>query len=173
MKSINYNLGMTEYAVNGDESNPIRLNVRDVNLLKRVRRASEQIKALAETHDGKETLTVEELISLDADVRRIFNEAFGQDICTAAFGDINCMTDTGGGVPLFQAFFDAFLPVVEADIRAAMPQKPAASPKVQQYTAPIITRKQPIAGASDPYGTLDVSGLSKEQKAALIRQLLT
>lgn len=169
MKAINLNLGMTEYAVGGNEENPIRINLLDVNLLKRLRAAEQKINAAMEQYQGRDDLTAEEMIGFDEMFRAIMTETFGQDICACAFGDMNCMTPvpdgSGGEIPVFRAFLESFLPVLEADIRAANPQ-PVVNPKVQQYTAPVITKKTPVSGLPD------VSSLSKEQKAALLAELM-
>ena len=46
MKSINFDEGYKNYAVNGDEKRIVRVRVTDINLLKRVEAALTEIESL-------------------------------------------------------------------------------------------------------------------------------
>lgn len=174
MKSINYSTGMTEYAINGDENNVVRINIHDVNILKRIKKAQLRLEELEAKYAGKEELTAEECITLDGEIRKLVTEAFGTDVLTTAFGDTNCMTDVGDNTPIFAAFLGAFLPIIEEDIKAAAKaMQPKENPKIEKYIAPVITRQQPIAGLANPMGEIDIGSLTKEQKTALLAQLIS
>lgn len=176
MKSINFNSGIREYAINGDESNVIRVPL-DLNIMDRMVRIGSEVAEIAKQYASKKP-TPADFAQFDARVREKLNEAFGTDICTPAFGNINCLSPVDAdGTMLFQAFFDAFLPQFKADLEAAFPKQqkaaaPTISPKAQQYisTAPSAA---PVAALANPYGNVpDVSGMSKEQKLQLMAQLM-
>ncbi|MBQ8298158.1 MAG: hypothetical protein IJX77_10300 [Ruminococcus sp.] len=174
MKSINFNTGERTYIVNEDESKVIRINLSDINLMKRINETQKQIQHLSEKYRDTKKPSFEEIKDINHEIRRIFNYAFGTDICTPAFGDANVMSPVDGK-PLFQVFFDAFLPVLREDLKTVAPKKMEIKPEVQKYLdKPEITVSKPIAAFAQPYSQgLDVSTLSKEQKAALIAQLLS
>lgn len=168
MKSINFTTcQLTEYAINGDESNPIRINLRDVNLRKRMDAASAQLEELEQKY--AEIRTPEDAIAADTEIRRVLNAVFDTDVCTPAFGDTNCLTEVDD-LPLFAHFFRSFGAVIAEDIKALAPEKPS---RVDEYVAPVVTRTQPLAPLANPYGTPDVNDLTPEQKADLLKQLLS
>lgn len=159
MKSINFKTcQLTEYAINGDERNPIRINLRDVNLRKRMDAASAQLEELEQKY--AEIRTPEDAIAADTEIRRVLNAVFDTDVCTPAFGDTNCLTEVDD-LPLFAHFFRSFGAVIAEDIKALAPEKPS---RVDEYVAPIVTRSEPPA--------LQVDTLTPEQKNDLLRQLL-
>ncbi len=167
MQSINFDTGIKKYAVNGDENNVININVSDVNIIKRFRESLPKIEKLREKYSSE---TVEDVIEADAEIRILLNEAFGTDICTPAFGSTNCLSMVNG-VPLFERFFTAFMPILEADIKANAPKtakQPEIRPEVKKYIEPV----KPVAALAQPYG-IDVSTLTKEQKSALLAQLIS
>lgn len=175
MKSIQYSTGMREYAINGDESNVIRINIADMNLPSRMKAVGRKLDELA-AEFGEQSVTSETAAEFDTRLRAIMNEAFGTDICTPAFGSMNCMTPVDAeGTTLWQAFFRAFMAQIKEDIAAMRPQQPAVptvSPKVQQYVSSAPTPAvQPVVAMSNP-NSLDISALTPEQKHRLIAALL-
>lgn len=168
MKSIRFNTGIREYAVNGNEAEPLRINISDINLMKRVEAAQTELTALRDKYTGK--LTAEQLIAADADVRGIIDRAFAADVCRIVFGEANVFSPVGGGKLLFEAFFEAFLPVLQEDLQTLRPQKPQPRPEITRYLPP----QEPCAALAQPYGDPlpDVSGLTEEQRKALIARLL-
>lgn len=161
MKSINFSTGIREYAVNGDESNTIRVNLSDLNIMKRAEEAMKNASELQEKYGGIKKPTPEQLADMDTEIRRQFNYAFGTDICTPAFGEMNCLSPVGEGKPLFEAFFDAFLPLIKEDISAMKPKNNAPRPEVQKYL-PDDTKTEP-----------DIDNMTKEEKNALLAKLLS
>ena len=171
MRSIQFSTGVREYAINGDESNVIRINIADMNLPARMKAVGKKLDNLA-AEFGEQPVTHETAAELDARIRAIMNEAFGTDICTPAFGSTNCMTPVDAeGTTLWQAFFRAFMAQIKEDLAAMkhqQPAVPAVSHKVQQY---VSTAPAPAVSVSNP-GSLDISALSPEQKHRLIAALL-
>lgn len=163
MRSINFSTGIREYAVNGDENNTIRVNLSDLNIMKRAEEAMENAAAMQEKYSGIKTPASEQLAEMDAEIRKQFNYAFGTDICTPAFGQMNCLSPVGDGKPLFQAFFEAFLPLIKEDIAAMKPQKNELRPEVQKY----------LESEGERTDGIDIDSLTKEQKNALLEKLLS
>ena len=175
MKSIQFSTGVREYAINGDESNVIRINIADMNLPSRMKAVDKKLDELS-AEFGEQPVTPETAAEFDTRLRAIMNEAFGTDICTPAFGSMNCMTPVDAeGTPLWQAFFRAFMAQIREDIAAMRSQQPAVptvSPKVQQYVSSAPTPAvHPVVGMSNP-NSLDISALTPEQKHRLIAALL-
>lgn len=175
MKPINFDEGYKSYAVNGDESRVIKVRICDFNLLKRIEAAMSEIESLKEKYSGK--LDEKTMIEFDSSVRQLINKAFDADICTNAFGNANICTVVSSGKLMFEAFFEAFVPILKADINAVVMNRkmkqPELRPEVQKYIdAPAIA---PVAGLAKPYDPPlpDVSRLTPEEKRALIAQLIT
>ena len=178
MQSINFNSGFKEYAINGDESKTIKVNVSDMNLPKRIAEVEKIFTDLSDKYkDENRNLTADELYDIDKTVREKINYAFGSDICTNAFGDTNCLSFVSNGDMLFEAFFNAFLPVIKAGMeKVAQTSKIKLEEKTAKYTAhlekPVITTNNPVNVYANPQPVLpDVSNLTPEQKKALAEEL--
>ena len=172
MKSIKFDEGCKEYMINDDPSRVIRLRL-DPNMIERYKKAVTKIEEYEKKYGD---LSIDNMTQFDSELREILNGVFGTDICTPAFGEASLFTPTSEGEPLFVAFFEAFLPEIEKDIRAATtelkPNKKEVRPQVQKYLdAPSV---KPVAGLAKPYGEAlpDISGLTPEQKKMLAMQLL-
>lgn len=175
MKSINFDEGYKTYAVNGDESRVIKVKITDFNLLKRIESAMTEIESLKDEYSGKPN--EDTMIAFDSSVRKIIDKAFDSDVCANAFGSANICTVVSDGKLLFEAFFEAFIPLLESDINAALMNKkihqPEMRPEVQKYIdAPTV---KPVVGLAEPYKPAlpDVSRLTPDEKRALIAQLIT
>lgn len=118
MKSINFNTGIKKYAINGDESNVISVNISDVNLLKRIKDSSGVFDDILGRLDREEN-TPELLAEVDAAIKEELDRVFGTDISAHAFGDANCLSPLEDGNLLFMAFFEAFAPAVLEDINSS------------------------------------------------------
>lgn len=175
MKSINFDEGYKKYAINDDESRVVKIKIGDFNLLERLKSAMAEIEPLKEKFSSNPDENT--MIEVDSCIRQLIDKAFDSDVCAAVFGNSNVCTVVSGGKLLFEAFFEAFMPLLEADIKATVMtkkvNKPEIRPEVQKYIdAPKIT---PIAGLAEPYKNdfLDISQLTPEDKRALIAQLIT
>lgn len=175
MKSINFDEGYKKYAVNGDESRTVKIKITDFNLLKRVEAAMTEIESFKEKYNGKPDENT--LLELDSSIRQIIDKAFDSDICSAAFGNSNIFSVVGNGKYLFEAFFEAFMPILEADAKAAVMtkkvNKPQIRPEVNKYID--VPKAAPIAGLAEPYRPAmpDVSSLTAEEKRELLARLIS
>jgi len=121
MKSLNFKSALKTYAVNGDESNVIKVNTADVGIFKRAAKAKSflvDVKNKAEevkNGDGKNAIEV--ISEFDKQVREQLNYIFGTDVSTPAFGTMNCLTFVDG-VPVFVRFLNALLDEITADVTA-------------------------------------------------------
>lgn len=175
MKSINFDEGYKNYAVNGDEKRIIRVRVADINLIKRVESALTEIEQLKEKYRGRQDKNT--LLDFDRNVRDLIDKAFDSEICAPAFGDANICAPVSGGKLLFESFFEAFMPMLKADLSAAVMNKKMNTPELRSEVSkyiedPVIS---PVAGLAEPYKPMlpDVSRLTPEEKRALLAQLIT
>lgn len=123
MKNLNFDSGIREYAVNGDESRVIRICVTDMNLPKRIADAETEINALHDKYGQISHPDAQQLFELDRDVRGIIDRAFGKSVSETAFGNINCCSPVGENTMLFEGFVNALAAQIKADIEAAFPNK--------------------------------------------------
>lgn len=171
MKKIVFDEGFKEYQIGDDPNRIIKLQL-DPNLMTKVKKAMEK----TDEWDNKyRKMTPEKLSEADAELRTIFNDAFGTDICTPAFGGASLFTPTNDGRALYEAFFDAFIPELKKDIDALRLtekiNRPEIRPEVQKYMD--VPKVTPVAALAKPYGEPmpDISKMSTEQQKALLAQL--
>lgn len=178
MQSINFNTGYKEYIINNDKNNKIRINISDMNIPQRAGECKSFFDEMADRYKNENRqMTAEELSDLDKQVREKINYAFGSDICTPAFGNINCMSPVEGGKMLFEAFFEVLMPVVEADMKAAAQ---AQAVHIKDKTNKYITAAQsaPVAPqiasaiTVNTAATPDISNLTQAQKDAMLIELM-
>ena len=168
MQSINFSTGIKEYAINGDENNVIKVNISDLNIVNRYQEASKKIEALAEKYKNVSKPTSEQLTEADAEVRAQLNYVFDSDVCTPAFGNTNCFSPVSNGMFLFEAFMEAFMPLVQQDMKAtANASKIHIEDKTAKYTAHLNTAPITVSNQADL-----LSRLTPEQKDAMLREML-
>lgn len=178
MQSINFSTTKKKYAINGDENNVIEVDVSDLNLIKRFEKATPKIEELEDKFKDIDSPTVEQLEEADHKLRTILNEVFESDVCTPAFGNVNCLSPVANGKFLFEAFVEALMPMIKQDIKAtAQASKIHLEEKTSKYTAhldkPVITTNNPVnVYANHQTSALpDISNLTPEQKKALAMEL--
>lgn len=121
MESINFKNSFKEYAVNGDETAVIRIKL-DPDMPEKLK------KSMAEIDELKDGLNEKNTAETGRKLCGIFNSAFGTDICTPAFGGENPFSVVEGGKFLFEAFFEAFMPVFLKDLQSL-----EIRPEVKKY----------------------------------------
>lgn len=117
MKSINFNTGIKRYAINGDESNAIAINVNDLNLFKRIQDEAEEKLTKALERLDNENVTPQLLAEVDKEMKETIDYIFGSDISSKVFGEVNCLSPLEDGEYMVIAFFEAFAPLVMEDIK--------------------------------------------------------
>ena len=121
MKSINFKNSFKEYAVNGDESKVIRIKLTP-DIPHKIQ------KALSEIEHFRDGINENNIAETGRKFCEIINNAFGTDICTPAFDGENPFSVVDGGKFLFESFFDAFMPIFQADLKSL-----AIRPEVKKY----------------------------------------
>ena len=166
MKSIHFNTGVKTYALNGDETNTIKINVTDVNIASRLQKCQKQIDEISAELQSIENPTPEQLAGYDEKLKKLIDYSFGSDVSSHAFGDVSCLSPLDDGTLLIFAFLDAFVPVVLEDIkRAGSGFKSQNRTKIEKYTAGLDEPKEePKANKSDSF---DLSKLNEKQLAFL------
>lgn len=167
MQNINFDEGYREYKLNNDENRVIRIRITDANLISRIEKGMERTNELISKYKTRPNSS--QLAEFDSNVRTIINDAFGSDICTPAFGTASLMTPLPDGKLLLFSFFDAFLPVLKADMEAMKLtmkiKQPEVRPEVQKYLEPVT-----VAPMMNPV-LPDISRLTPEQREFLKQQL--
>lgn len=166
MQSIHFNTGVKTYALNGDETNTIKINVTDVNIASRLQKCQKQIDEISAELQSIENPTPEQLAGYDERIKKLLDFAFGADISSHAFGDASCLSPLPDGSLLLFAFMDAFVPAVLEDIKqAGAGFKSQNRAKIEQYTANLDDPEaEPKANKSDSF---DLSHLNEKQLAFL------
>ena len=164
MHSINFEVGnYKEYALNGDENNTIKIDISDIGLIKRLRKAMEEIDEYQKQFEGKEEADENLVSELDEKAREIINKVFDSDVCTKAFGSKNCMSAASNGLPNIVNFLNAFIPVIQNDFKSEIEKEQKnLEEKTAKYIEPVVNNFAPA---------IDISALSDEQKQALIEEL--
>ena len=157
MKSINFDEGFEEYAINGDPNRVIRIRIADPNLFQRIEAAMMKTDELVAKYKGEPD--AEKLTQFDAEVKTILNEAFGSDICTPAFHGSNIMTPDSNGHPIFYGFMNSLMEILKLEMKRVSDNMAAeVRPEVSKYL--------------EPTALPDVSNLTPEQKRELMAQLI-
>ena len=129
MKSIDFDNGVRTYAINGDENNTIKIMISDLNIIDRISGMESRLSELSEKFRN---MTAEQVREMDIAVRDIINTAFGSDVCTPAFGQVNCCSVLEGGKLLFEGFVESLSELVRSEIEA-MNLERSPRPEVQRY----------------------------------------
>lgn len=132
MASINFNQGYKEYDIGGDPNRVIRFVPSDFNLPHRIEQSMTAIEKLEEQYKNanKSDNFAGEMAACDAAIREQINYIFDSDVCTVAFGNINC-TSIAGGHPLYWNFLNAILPEIEKCINE---EKSKSEKNIAKYT---------------------------------------
>ncbi len=137
MQKLVFDRGYKEYQIGDDENAVIRINTTDVGILARLNEAVKNIEQIQKKYENAEKAESTDAIQLitecDKDIREQINYIFSSDVCTVAFGEINCLSLVGGK-PIFENFLEVLIPVMQADFESA--QK-ISNEKVGKYTSQV------------------------------------
>jgi hypothetical protein len=137
MKSINFDSGFREYALNGDEKNTVKINTTDINLIGRIKEMENKVNDLQSEIKNTESLSPELIEKIDRELRNVINKAFDTDICTPAFRNANLLSPTQNGGLLFMGLLNALTEAVKADVESTKTR-----PEVQKYLEDVHTSEQ-------------------------------
>lgn len=173
MESINFNIGnIKEYAINGDENNTIKIDVSDYGLIERFKTAMTEIESVQQEYKSINNPNEDVFKEMDKKARDIVNKAFDNDVCSKAFGNKNCLSTASNGKPMLINFLEAFIPIIQRDFGSVIKaQQITIEQKTEKYTKPVIVQSKPqFVGMTTP--AIDVSNMTADEKAALIKDLL-
>ena len=164
MQSINFDTGYKTYAVNGDENNVIRINVADLSIKARIKEMYARIGDLESEYRNTDKPTDEQYAEVDKKIKAEINYAIGTDVCTPAFGLLNCMTilpDSGKSVA--QSFLEALTPIIQKDIDEYVEKiEELKESKMKKYLE--STAKSGIE-------KVDIDKLSQEEKDRILSEM--
>lgn len=135
MRSLDFDNGIRTFAINGDESNVIRVSVSDANMMTRYENAKTRLDEIAEkfreSDEGGDSLA-EALTLGDRELRSVIDCIFGDGTSEHAFGGVNCLSAVSGGRFLFEAFLEALIPEIAREVESF------AAARAERYTAEVI-----------------------------------
>lgn len=116
---LKFNDGFKEFAVNGDGNRIVRFNPCDFAIVERANASAKRLEKIEEKYKNAESENAEDFEKIaaecNADIRAEINVVFGNDVCTPAFGDTNCLS-LAGGSPIFENFLNAMLDIVKKEM---------------------------------------------------------
>lgn len=127
MKSIRFDEGFKEYAINGDENRVIRVNPSDFAIIGRLE------EVFAWSKEYRPDSSANGIGDADRAIREKIDYVFGDGIADTAFGRTNCAS-LANGRPIYQNFLEALMPVIKADIEA---EKKKSDANIKKYTSQI------------------------------------
>lgn len=163
MKSINFNTGIKEYAVNGDEGNVIRVNVGDMNIATRFKENINLFDDIQRDIDENGKPTPEKLSEYDKTIKEKIDYIFGSDVSSHAFGNASCLSPVGDGKLMFTAFMESFMELIKEDAEQFRRENGAPS-TVARYLPPEM---KGVEAPKVKKNDFDLSKLTPEQLAYL------
>lgn len=134
--NLNFDEGYKEYTINNDPERVIRVNTSDFGILTRFGEAYANIQARMDEWNKKQDPEKKENIYLDqlqdmADyVNKQIDYIFNGEVSGIVFGNQSCLSMVKG-VPLYERFINAILPVIESDLEE---ERKASKKRVAEYT---------------------------------------
>ncbi len=170
MKSINFNSGIKEYIINGDERKVISINVADIGLSQRFNETQKQVDDIINSLGNAPT--PDELKQADKQLREKLDYALGSNVADTAFGSTNCLSVVGGDF-MITNFLRALIPIVTQDIEGTITASRIRLKEVEnKYVKPVLSAPVPVQTKPQPNISADTGSLTSEQKDAVIAELL-
>lgn len=164
MQSINFDKGYKTYAVNGDENNVIKINIADLSIKARIKEMYARISDLESEYRNIDKPTDEQYAEVDKKIKAEINYAVGTDVCTPAFGLLNCLTilsDSGKSVA--QSFLEALMPIIKKDVDEYTEKiKKLDKSKMKKYLEPTV---------KSGMEKIDVDKLPQEEKDKILSEM--
>ena len=118
VESINFESGYKTYAINGDESRVIRVNLSDQNIGHRIDEVMNALPQWKESHGGDEKS--QSYFDFDVFLKSKIDYAFGEGTSNAVFGDMNCLAVANEkGECVLETFINALVPIIRSDMAQA------------------------------------------------------
>ena len=123
MRELKFSDGLEEYRLNDRVT--VRFNPTDVGFLEKLSHTFEQLDSLQdEVRKSRDSITDDREVfpivrELDAKMRDVINELFGDDVCTPLFGSVNLFASSGG-LPLWANLMLAITDEVQSALRGEL-----------------------------------------------------
>lgn len=141
-QSINFDEGYKEYEINGDPERIIRVDTADYGFIERFKKAEKHINEELKKYDGikiksdgsadtDDETAAQMIADLGEFIKSEINYIFNADVSKIVFGNASPLS-TRKGVPMYERFVDATLPIIEADLKA---EATASEKRVAKYTS--------------------------------------
>ena len=109
--------GYKEFNINNDPNRVIRFNPSDVAIVERFKKSQRALDELVKEFGENEPEDMTEALErLDNAIKKEIDAIFNQPVSDIVFGNQSPMSPVSG-IPLFERFFDAVLPVIMDGIK--------------------------------------------------------
>ncbi len=134
MKQLNFSDGLEEYSLNDRVT--VRFNPTDAGFLERLTGLYGKLDALQDEVSALQENTPDEEVfplarDLDARMRKLLDEFFGEPVCEALFGSMNLFA-SAGGLPVWANLLLALSEEVETAMQGELT---AREKRIAKYTA--------------------------------------
>lgn len=137
--SINFDMGYKSYDINGDKSKIIRYIPGDTNFINRYKEVMSDIESVGDEFKNADTSTIDKASEVskafDDKVRQLIDYLFDEPVSAIVFGNKSSVALGCDGMPLFQKFISAFIPIIEKDIEESRKKSAKA---IKKYTDSIV-----------------------------------
>ena len=139
MRELKFSDGLEEYRLNDRVT--VRFNPTDVGFLEKLSHTFEQLDLLQdEVRKSRDSITDDREVfpivrELDAKMRGVINELFGDDVCTPLFGSVNLFASSGG-LPLWANLLLAITDEVQSAMKGELAAARSVSPNTWRSTKP-------------------------------------
>ena len=123
MRELKFSDGLEEYRLNDRVT--VRFNPTDVGFLEKLSRTFDRLDSLQdEVRKSRDSITDDREVfpivrELDAKMRGVINELFGDDVCTPLFGSVNLFASSGG-LPLWANLLLAITDEVQSSMSSEL-----------------------------------------------------
>lgn len=135
MEKLVIDNGLKSYEIedaNGNVRGIISFNPSDFGFIDRVPVAIKNIEAFKD--QIPEDAGADILRQYDELIRKELNTLFGSDICTVIFGDVNCLS-MSGGAPLYFKAIETLIPIV---VETITKEAEASKERINKYTEGVV-----------------------------------
>ncbi len=144
IQNLNFDDGLRRFKLNGDENKVIVFSPADFGIIERINDAYHMIDEVSKLNvdielkaDGSPVDELGKAAEVVKNFRETINKAinhiFGSDVASVAFGNQSPLSLVGG-IPLYQRFMEAVIPVIKKEIEAEMK---ASQKRVSKYTSQV------------------------------------
>ena len=137
MRELKFSDGLEEYRLNDRVT--VRFNPTDVGFLEKLSHTFDRLDSLQdEVRKSRDSITDDREVfpiarELDAKMRDVINELFGDDVCTPLFGSVNLFASSGG-LPLWANLLLAITDEVQSAMKGELDKREARIAKyVEKY----------------------------------------